>query len=93
MQFLIEWHKLNLIARFPPSTTQHNTREPKKRNTREKYKHDREQDYEFSNLFSLLLLLFLRFEVWMSDLENNVIETKNAHTQFLREQWAQIRAK
>lgn len=30
MQFLIEWHKLNLIARFPPSTTQHNTREPKK---------------------------------------------------------------
>lgn len=91
MQFLIEWHKLSLIALFPPSTTQY-TR-TKKRNTREKYKHDREQDYEFSNLFSLLLLLFLRFEVWMSDLENNVIETKNAHTQFLREQWAQIRAK
>lgn len=28
----------------------------------------------------------------MSDLENNVIETENVHTQFQREQWAQIRA-
>lgn len=77
LQFTIKLIKLNSIARF------FSLLNSKEKET--KYK-------QTSEIIIIIIFYFVLSFFLVSDLENNVIETENAHTQFQREQWAQIRA-